>query len=115
MDMRVSAKDLIRNHLTMSLYNHAAIWEDKNLMPKSIYCNGYMNLNNEKMSKASGNFLTIADCIEKYGVDATRITLAASGDKLDDANFEDEMADSNIKKLITFEKWIKDNIKKFIP
>lgn len=28
MDMRVSAKDLIRNHLTMSLYNHAAIWHD---------------------------------------------------------------------------------------
>jgi len=28
MDMRVSGKDLIRNHLTMSLYNHAAIWKD---------------------------------------------------------------------------------------
>jgi leucyl-tRNA synthetase len=28
MDLRVSGKDLIRNHLTMSLYNHAAIWKD---------------------------------------------------------------------------------------
>lgn len=28
MDLRVSGKDLIRNHLTMSLYNHAAIWHD---------------------------------------------------------------------------------------
>ena len=28
LDLRCSAKDLIRNHLTMSLYNHAAIWED---------------------------------------------------------------------------------------
>jgi leucyl-tRNA synthetase len=28
LDMRASGKDLIRNHLTMSLYNHAAIWED---------------------------------------------------------------------------------------
>jgi leucyl-tRNA synthetase len=26
LDLRVSGKDLIRNHLTMSLYNHAAIW-----------------------------------------------------------------------------------------
>lgn len=26
MDLRCSGKDLIRNHLTMSLYNHAAIW-----------------------------------------------------------------------------------------
>jgi len=26
MDLGVSGKDLIRNHLTMSLYNHEAIW-----------------------------------------------------------------------------------------
>lgn len=29
MDLRVSGKDLIRNHLTMCLYNHAAMWDDK--------------------------------------------------------------------------------------
>lgn len=28
MDLRVSGKDLINNHLTMSLYNHAAMWLD---------------------------------------------------------------------------------------
>jgi leucyl-tRNA synthetase len=28
LDLRVSGKDLINNHLTMSLYNHAAIWLD---------------------------------------------------------------------------------------
>lgn len=63
MDLRVSGKDLIRNHLTMCLYNHSAMWEDPKMMPKSIFCNGYMVLNNEKMSKSSGNFLTIKDCI----------------------------------------------------
>lgn len=42
MDMRVSAKDLIRNHLTMCLYNHAGIWEDPKMLPKSIFCNGYI-------------------------------------------------------------------------
>ena len=26
LNLRCSAKDLIRNHLTMSLFNHAAIW-----------------------------------------------------------------------------------------
>ena len=31
MDLRVSGKDLIRNHLTMALYNHAAMWESKDL------------------------------------------------------------------------------------
>ena len=76
MDMRVSAKDLIRNHLTMCLYNHAAIWEDTKMMPKSMFCNGYMVLNKEKMSKSTGNFLTIRQCVQKFGVDATRLTLA---------------------------------------
>ena len=29
MDLRVSAKDLIPNHLTMSLYNHVEIWKNQ--------------------------------------------------------------------------------------
>jgi len=115
MDLRVSGKDLIRNHLTMCLYNHAAIWEDPKMMPKSIYCNGYMVLNNEKMSKSTGNFLTLADCISQFGVDATRMTLADAGDGLDDANFASEVANSMILKLTTFEKWMQDNIKAIIP
>ena len=59
MDMRVSAKDLIRNHLTMSLYNHEAMWPDKSKMVKSYYCNGYLNLNGKKMSKSTGNFMSL--------------------------------------------------------
>lgn len=28
-DLRVSGKDLIQNHLTFTLYNHTAVWADK--------------------------------------------------------------------------------------
>lgn len=115
MDLRCSGKDLIRNHLTMALYNHAAIWEDHKMMPKSIYCNGYMVLNNEKMSKSTGNFLTVRDCIEQFGVDATRITLADAGDGLDDANFDTDVATATILKLYVLEKWIKEKIEAAIP
>lgn len=115
MDIRVSGKDLIRNHLTMSLYNHAGIWNDPDMMPRSFYCNGYMVLNNEKMSKSTGNFLTVRDCINKFGVDATRITLADAGDGLDDANFDTDVANATILKLFTLEKWIQDNLKTAIP
>lgn len=61
MDLRVSGKDLIRNHLTMSLYHHAAIWKDntEQRMTRNYFCNGYLNLNNSKMSKSTGNFLTM--------------------------------------------------------
>jgi len=106
MDVRVSGKDLIRNHLTMCLYNHQAIWEDTKMMPKGIFCNGHVKLNDEKMAKSTGNYMTIKDAINEFGADATRLALADAGDGLDDSNFEEEVADKNISKLFTFEKWI---------
>lgn len=99
----------------MSLYNHAGVWDDPKMMPRSMFCNGYVLMNKKKMSKSLGNFLTINDAIEKFGVDATRITLADAGDSLDDANFESEMANGAILKLFTLEKWINDNITKSCP
>jgi len=32
------------------------------------------------MSKSTGNFPTLKDAVEKYGVDATRVALADAGD-----------------------------------
>lgn len=41
MDLRVSGKDLIYNHLTMSLYNHACVWEkEPDMWPRGFFCNG---------------------------------------------------------------------------
>ena len=46
----MSAKDLIPNHLTMSLYNHVEIWKDRpEMWPKGIYCNGHIMVDAEKM------------------------------------------------------------------
>jgi leucyl-tRNA synthetase len=112
MDMRVSGKDLIRNHLTFALYNHQAIWQDPKFMIKSYFCNGYLMLNNEKMSKSTGNFMTMDQCVDKYGADATRIACADAGDFLDDANFDEQVANAAILKLFTLEQWIKDHTPK---
>lgn len=111
MDLRCSGKDLIRNHLTMSLFNHAAIWHNRpDLWPKSFFCNGHITLNMKKMSKGEGNFLTLADAIEKYGADASRIAIADAGDSVDDANFTDTVANSAILKLYTLHEWIVDTL-----
>ena len=112
MDMRVSGKDLIRNHLTMSLYNHAASWKDnlEKRMTRSYFCNGYLCLNSKKMSKSTGNFMTLRDCINKFGVESTRIALADAGDSLDDANFDEQVANAAILKLFVLEDWIEKNI-----
>jgi leucyl-tRNA synthetase len=108
MDLRCSGKDLIGNHLTMSLYNHAVVW-DKNpdYMTRGYFCNGYILVDNEKMAKSKGNFLTINDLIDNYGCDASRITLADCGDTLDDANFLREISNLSVNRLYSFENFIK--------
>jgi len=109
MNLRVSAKDLIPNHLTMALYNHAAIWDDEpEMWPRGYYTNGHVLVDAEKMSKSKGNFLIMEDTIEKYSTDATRFACADAGDSLDDANFARETADSAILTLTNEEGWIKD-------
>jgi leucyl-tRNA synthetase len=109
MNLRVSAKDLIPNHLTMALYNHAAIWEDEpELWPKSYYCNGHVLVDAEKMSKSKGNFLMLNETVEQYGADATRLACADAGDMLDDANFSRELADAAVLTLVTEDMWISE-------
>lgn len=52
MDLRCSGKDLIKNHLIMALFNHAAVWKDfPELWPRGYFCNGYILVDGEKMSK----------------------------------------------------------------
>lgn len=55
MDLRVSGFDLIPNHLTMALYNHAAVWADRpEMWPRGYYTNGHVLLDGKKMSKSTG-------------------------------------------------------------
>jgi len=111
MDLRVSAKDLIPNHLTMALYNHAEIWKDRpDLWPKSYYCNGHILVNAEKMSKSKGNFLMMKECVQRFSADATRFTCADAGDTLEDANYAIDTADNAVLMLFNEEEWIKEVI-----
>jgi len=97
-DLRVSGKDLIQNHLTYYLYIHTAMWTRKH-WPKGIRANGHLLLNSEKMSKSTGNFMTLSGAIDRFGADATRLALASSGDSIEDANFETSLAESAVFRL----------------
>jgi len=112
MDLRCSGKDLINNHLVMSLYNHAAIWEKKDMMPKSMFCNGFMLLNDKPMSKSQGNFLTVVDACEQFSTSGTRMAIADAGDTLDDGNFRETVANASIMKQFVLGKWIDEEIAK---
>ena len=105
-DMRVSGKDLIPNHLTMSLYNHAAVWQDDPAKyPRSIFCNGHVQVDAEKMSKSKGNFIGLLQACEKWCADATRFACADAGDGILNANFDTTIADRSILSLTAELEW----------
>ena len=111
MDLRVSAKDLIPNHLTMALFNHAAIWDDEpELWPQGYYTNGHVLVDAEKMSKSKGNFLMMDETINDFSVDATRFACADAGDSIEDANFSRETADTTIMSLVNEDEWITETV-----
>jgi leucyl-tRNA synthetase len=104
--MRSSGKDLLTNHLTYMIFNHVAIWKDQpDKWPQSFRANGHLLLNNEKMSKSTGNFMTLDDAIKRFSADGMRLTLADAGDGTEDANFSEASADANIKRLYTLIEW----------
>lgn len=110
LDVRVSGKDLIQNHLTFFLYIHLALFPSE-YWPRGVRANGHLLLNGEKMSKSSGNFLTLRDAVDKFGADATRIAFADAGDGIEDANFEETVANSNILRLFTLKDWMEETVK----
>ncbi|KAK0189731.1 hypothetical protein F5146DRAFT_1139201 [Armillaria mellea] len=108
-DIRSSAKDLVGNHLTFALYNHVALFpEDK--WPLSMRTNGHLMLNGKKMSKSTGNSLTLREATEKFGADATRLSLADAGDGVEDANFEEKTANANILRVHTLVGWCEEMV-----
>jgi len=104
-DMRVTGKDLLGNHILFYILNHVALFDEK-YWPRGLFSNGHLMLNSAKMSKSDNNFLTVDDCLTRYGVSATRVCLADCGDTNEDANFIESVANAMILRLYTFTKTV---------
>ena len=52
--------------------------------------NGYININNEKMSKSKGNFFTVRDISDKYDLEVVRFFMLSAHYR-NPVNFSDEM------------------------
>ncbi|ORY23359.1 leucine-tRNA ligase [Naematelia encephala] len=107
LDVRSSGKDLIPNHLTFWIYVHAALFPEHH-WPRAVRTNGHLMLNGKKMSKSTGNFLTMRDAVKRYGADAMRLSLADAGDEITDANFEETVANAAIMRLHTAALWAEE-------
>jgi leucyl-tRNA synthetase len=87
-DLRISAKELVPNHLTFCLFQHVALFPEH--LPKGIGVNGVLSIEGNKMSKSKGNFVTLRGAIDQYGADATRCALLLGGEGMDDPDWRRE-------------------------
>ena len=99
-DLRVSAKELVPNHLTFFLFQHVALFPHK--LPRCIGVNGMISIEGKKMSKSKGNFITIKDAIAKYGADVTRASLLYSAEGLRDPDWRGKAAEDMKNRLKSF-------------
>ena len=108
-DLRISGKDLMQNHLLFFIYHHVAIF-DRGKWPRSIGLNGWVLINGEKMSKSKGNFITLRQMLDYVGADATRMAeiLAGADAGLDDANFELGVARKAVDELLELLDFVKE-------
>ncbi len=99
-DLRVSAKELVPNHLTFFLFQHVALFPHK--LPRCIGVNGMISIEGKKMSKSKGNFITMKDAISKYGADVTRASLLYSAEGLRDPDWRGKAAEDMKNRLKSF-------------
>ena len=96
-DLRISAKELIPNHLTFYIFHHVALFPHK--IPKAIGVNGMIFIEGKKMSKKLGNFITIKKMLEEFGSSVTRASLMLLAEGMKDPDFRYEFARDIEKKL----------------
>ncbi len=90
LDWRVSGKDLIPNHLTFFIFNHAAIFPESK-WPKGIIANGWVLLRGGKMSKSRGNIVLLKDLVSTWGADPTRLAMAIGAEVPQDFEITDDL------------------------
>lgn len=108
-DLRISAKELLPNHLTFFIFHHVAIFSpDK--WPRGVGVNGMVQVEGEKMSKSKGNFVPLKTAISKYGADATRLALLLSAEDMNDPDWRSKNAEEVRRTLDAFLKTVSEYV-----
>ena len=109
-DIHGGGKDLIFPHHE----NEIAQSECASGNPYASYWlhNGFININQEKMSKSLGNFKTIKDILTQYHPETLRLFLLSSHYRspIDFSDQSMEEADQNLEKIYTLLKRVSDSV-----
>lgn len=95
-DLRVSGKDLIANHLTFFVFHHVAVFPEEK-WPRGISVNGFLKIEGQPMHKSKGIFISLDDALREYGADVTKLTCLLLADGLDDPDWRRERAVDSMK------------------
>jgi leucyl-tRNA synthetase len=101
LDSRHSGRDLVPNHLTFFIFNHAAIFSEA-LWPRQIVVTGSVLLEGKKMSKSLGNIIPLREATATYGTDPFRLAILSTAELLQDVDFNFSFAQSCRERLERF-------------
>jgi leucyl-tRNA synthetase len=93
LDSRHSGRDLVPNHLTFMIFNHTAVFPEKN-WPRQIAINGSVMMEGAKMSKSFGNIIPLREGLAKFGADPVRLSVLSTAELMQDADFSPTIAKS---------------------
>ncbi|MFQ5815540.1 MAG: leucine--tRNA ligase [Candidatus Hydrothermarchaeaceae archaeon] len=106
-EWRLSAKDLIGNHLTFHIFHHTAV-VPREKWPLGIVVFGMGLLEGNKMSSSKGNVVLLGDAIEKYGADVVRLFLMGSAEPWQDFDWRENLVKSTRRQIDRFEDIARD-------
>ncbi len=98
LDSRHSATDLVHNHLTFFIFNHAAVFPEEH-WPRKIVTNGFVLMEGGKMSKSMGNILPLRDAIREFGADVVRFSVVSGAELSADSDFNKTIADGFLNRI----------------
>jgi leucyl-tRNA synthetase len=106
LDWRLSAKDLVGNHLSFHIFHHSAIFP-RDKWPQGIVVFGMGLLEGNKMSSSKGNVILLKDAIDTYGADVVRLFLMSSAEPWQDFDWRENEVKGTKKRLEWFYEFSK--------
>jgi leucyl-tRNA synthetase len=98
---RVSANELIPNHLTFMIFHHLAVFP-RELCPEGIVNLGLGVLEGRRMSSSKGVVFAVSDAVEQFGADVTRLYLMYMCEPWQDFDWRGVQADAHRRQMERF-------------